>query len=528
MKRAALFVAIFCFAQAPLYAQKPSSKGSTGPSGPAPLGSTAPKYGANHEIKAHRLRAHLEFIADDLLEGRNTPSRGLDIAANYIAAQLKLWGIEPGGDKGSYFQAVSTTVPKLDSANTSLRVGPVVLKAEKDFDAYLPAAVVSGSVEYVGYGFRAPSKGIDPYAGRNVKDKILLAISGLPKDIRAEELYGGKIPDAEDPTTAATRLGARAILIIRPETGGATLSIGGQVPNILLKDSGVEAILSGSGLSLSEMKRRIREQDPGDSVSVVPSRSVELTIAGTQETLTYRNVVGIVRGSDPKLKDEYVAFGAHYDHVGTYGDGPGDTIWNGADDDGSGTVAVLEIAHAFGVGPRPKRSLLFVWHAGEEKGLWGSAHFVAHPIVPIDKIVTQLNIDMVGRSKAPGDTKPENKDLADGNSIYVIGSRMLSDDLGNTVSSVNKDLLSLRLDYKYDDPKDPEQFYYRSDHYNYALKGIPIAFFFNGVHEDYHRPSDEVWKIDFQRMEKVGRTIYAIGWQIANNPARPRLNKPNK
>lgn len=526
MKRSFLPLLLLALAFGVTAAQTPSKAAQTSKATAAPA--APPKFGANQEIKAHRLRAHLEFIADDLLEGRNTPSRGLDIAALYIAAQLRLWGVEPGAENGSYFQNISTTVPKLDEANTTLTIGSVTLKAGKDFDAYLPAATVQGAIEYVGFGFRAPSRGIDPYAGRDVKDKILLVISGLPKGLPAEDVYGGKIPDVEDPTRAATKLGARALLIIGPESGGATLSIGGGVPNVLLRDSAAEAILAGSGLTVDEMRRRIREQDPGASVSISPNRSASLSIAGTQQKLTYRNVVGIVRGTDPKLKSEFVAFGAHYDHVGTYGEGPGDHIWNGADDDGSGTVSVMEIAHAFAVGPKPKRSLLFVWHAGEEKGLWGSAHFAEHPTVPIDKIVTQLNIDMVGRSKAPGDTKPANKDLADGNSIYVIGSRMLSDDLGNTVASVNKDLLNLRLDYKYDDPKDPEQFYYRSDHYNYAQKGIPIAFFFNGVHEDYHQPGDEVWKIDFQRMERVGRTIYAIGWQIANNPARPKVNKPGK
>lgn len=316
----------------------------------------APKFGSYETVTGSRLKAHLEFIASDLLEGRDTPSRGLDIAAAYIAAQLKLWGVQPGGDNGTYFQ------------------------------------------------------------------KVTINVDNQPR--------------------------------------------------------------------------------------------------------VYSNVVGIVPGSDPVLKSEYVAFGAHYDHVGVNGEGPGDHIWNGADDDGSGTVAVLEIAHAFATGQKPKRSLIFVWHAGEEKGLWGSKHFVDNPTVPIDKIIAQLNIDMIGRSRAEGDTSNANKNLTDANSIYVIGSKMLSDDLGNAVANVNKDLLKMNLDYKYDDPKDPEQFYYRSDHFNYASKGIPIAFFFSGVHEDYHQPSDEVSKIDFQKMERVSRTVYSIGWSLAQAPTRPKLNKP--
>ena len=175
---------------------------------------------------------------------------------------------------------------------------------------------------------------------------------------------------------------------------------------------------------------------------------------------------------------------------------------------------------------KPKRSILFVWHCGEEKGLWGSQYFTDYPTIPLDHVVAQLNIDMIGRSKKDGDTNPRNAELTGPNAIYVIGSTMMSTELGNLSQQVNKTFLNLQYDVRYDDPKDPNRFFFRSDHYNYARKGIPIIFFFDGVHEDYHRPGDEAQKIDYDKMEKVARTIYLTLWEVANLPARPKVDKP--
>jgi Zn-dependent M28 family amino/carboxypeptidase len=185
----------------------------------------------------------------------------------------------------------------------------------------------------------------------------------------------------------------------------------------------------------------------------------------------------------------------------------------------------MAIAEAFAKGPAPKRSILFVWHCGEEKGLWGSRYFTEYPTVPLNQIVTQLNIDMIGRSKKIGDTNPKNAELTGPNEIYVIGSKMMSTELGEVSEAVNKSFLKLSFNYKYDDPKDPNRFFFRSDHFNYAQKGIPIIFYFDGVHEDYHQPSDSPDKIDYQKMEKVARTIYVTGLTIANLPARPKVDK---
>lgn len=247
-----------------------------------------------------------------------------------------------------------------------------------------------------------------------------------------------------------------------------------------------------------------------------------------------QNVVAIWQGSDPILKNQMVAIGAHYDHVGTNPNAPGDDkIWNGADDDGSGTVAVLSIAEALAKAKtRPKRSILFVWHAGEEKGLRGAEHFNKFPTVDIKNVVAQLNIDMIGRSQdanniIPCDRprKPCNQDLSKANEIYVIGSEMMSSTLGAITKGTNDAYLKMDYNYKYDDPKDPNKFFFRSDHYHYAVNGIPIAFWFDGVHEDYHQPGDSPDKIDYAKMEKVTRTIFLTMLELADLKTRPAIDK---
>ena len=257
-------------------------------------------------------------------------------------------------------------------------------------------------------------------------------------------------------------------------------------------------------------------------------KKASMNIASNVQSIPTQNVVAVWEGSDPTLKAEYVALGAHYDHVGSGCPPNGtDTICNGADDDGSGTTALLAMAEALSKAPaRPKRSVLFVWHCGEEKGLWGSRYFTEYPTVPLNQVVAQLNIDMIGRSKKEGDTNARNSELTGPDAVYLIGSTMMSTELGELVNKVNKSYLNITYDTKYDDPKDPNRFFFRSDHYNYARKGIPIIFFFDGVHEDYHRAGDSADKIDYQKMEKITRTVYMTLWTIAEKPTRLKVDKP--
>jgi Zn-dependent M28 family amino/carboxypeptidase len=250
--------------------------------------------------------------------------------------------------------------------------------------------------------------------------------------------------------------------------------------------------------------------------------SAHITITTQQSRTTSQNVVGILDGSDPKLRDEYVAFSAHYDHLKT---NPNGQIYPGADDDGSGTVAVLAIARAMSV-QRPKRSVLIIFHAGEELGLLGSEYNADFaPAVPLDKMVVDLNIDMIGRSKPDGDKQAEDQHLTDAHSVYLVGSNRISPELHALSEDTNAEFQKLRLDYYYNDPANPERIYFRSDHWNYAKHGVPIIFYFDGVHVDYHKVTDTVDKIDFAKMTQITRLVFETGWRIAN--LDHRLSKAN-
>jgi len=307
-------------------------------------------------------------------------------------------------------------------------------------------------------------------------------------------------------------------------------------PSLSAQDEFLEFLFSGSDVKYSELKELSTKQEPIvpfalKNVKMTINVDADYTVVRTQLT---HNVVGIIPGTDPKLKDTYVAFGAHYDHTGysqTPGGGrgfgggaagaggctgqtrdtprQGDNINNGADDDGSGTVALMGLAKAFALGPKPKRSLLFVWHTGEESGLYGSRYNADFPIVPIDKIAAQLNIDMVGRNRCD-DPNEENK-------VYVVGSDRISTELHNLNEDANASMSKpMALDYEFNDPTDPESLYTRSDHYSYAAKGIPIIFYTTGLHKDYHYVTDEVSKIDFPKMAHITQLVYATGTKVAN------------
>jgi hypothetical protein len=233
------------------------------------------------------------------------------------------------------------------------------------------------------------------------------------------------------------------------------------------------------------------------------------------------DVLGFMPGSDAKLKEEVLVFSAHYDHIGLNPNpNAKDKVNNGADDDGSGTTGILEIARAFSQakkdGHGPKRSILFLGNVGEEKGLLGSEWYTDHPVYPLVNTIADLNIDMIGRVGEEYIGKPDSA-----NYVYSIGSAMLSTDLHKIGEAANATYTKMKLDYKYDDPNDPNQFYYRSDHYNFARYGVPIIFYFNGVHADYHGLGDEVSKINFPLLTKRAQLAFYTGWELANRAARP-------
>lgn len=513
---------------------------------------------AAEQITAQQLKDYLTFVASDEMEGRDTPSRGLDITAKFIALNLSRWGLKPAGDDGTFFQKIAMRRFKINPSATRAEMGGQAFTYGTDFLASTSSGVsnpsggmASGPLVYVGNGWVIKAKNIDPYKGVDVKDKIMIVAGGnLPRGVTFSDLQGGKQGvDYDSPLSYAQSHGAKGLIYV-PNTNALTnwernrqqaVTVGSPptverfqsqqatntpaLPIITASLGMLDTIFRGEQTNGAEIFRRRIVDEPGAAFALTASKVMSLTVGTVRESVSTQNVVGIWEGSDPVLKNEYVAIGAHYDHVGVGTPVAGDAIYNGADDDGSGTVAVLAMAEAFAHSPRPKRSIIFVWHAGEEKGLWGSRYFTEYPTVPLNQIVTQLNLDMIGRSKREGDTNQRNASLSGPTEIYVIGSKMMSTELGELSDRVNQTYLNLGYNFKYDDPKDPNQFFFRSDHYNYARKGVPIIFYFDGEHEDYHRPGDEVAKIDFQKMEKVSRTIFLTGWEIANLAARPKVDK---
>jgi hypothetical protein len=511
----------------------------------AAVPASPPSRGNADFITAAQLRDYLSFIAADELEGRDTPSRGLNIAAKFIATHLSRWGLKPVGDDGTFFQRLELRHTTIDPALTSAEINDERFSFGEDFLAQPNAGTASGTMVYVGQCWMVKAKNLMPADSVDLKDKLLVTHSGLPKGVSYYDLTGKKGDAWDSPTGYAQKRGAKGVIMIPSFQNLATweqnrqkavaqgeisveqfqITEGSPLPVITASPRMLAALFQGEQQNATTIFNRGAAGEPLEPFDLSANKKVSFTVAVKSEPATTQNVVAVLEGGDRALKNEYVAIGAHYDHVGVGKAVAGDSIYNGADDDGSGTVAVLAMAEAFASGQRPKRSILLVWHTGEEQGLWGSKYITAHPVIPLNQIIAQLNIDMIGRSQQESNSHADNEELSGPNEIYVIGSTMMSTELGVLSEKVNKSYLNLDFNYKYDDLKDPNQFFYRSDHFNYAQKGVPIIFYFDGLHQDYHQPSDSVEKIDFQKMEKVTRTIYATAWELANLAKRPAVDK---
>lgn len=511
---------------------------SLGAAGAATL--PLPSAEAISSITARELKMHLSFLASDELGGRYTFSPSLQVAARYLASQLESYGYRGAARDGSFFQRVPLvyrTVNKPESAVEITAGGQTEqLKYGEAFVSEPPTNVsFAGELVFIGYGISSPKNGHDDFAGLDLKGKIAVVVTGGP-----DSLKGVRIPAGERWEELAMARGAAGIIII---PGSQQLRVWSQLRAYFdnqqelglpqkktAAGNPIQAILAGPDL-VRAIAKAINQPEPyltapaGRSLkpqAIDASARVKITVDSTAAPAT-QNVIGLLEGSDPKLKDEYVVISAHYDHLKTSDAGE---VYNGADDDGSGTVAILEIAQAFATGARPRRSVLVIFHTAEELGLFGSEYNADYePVVPVEKMVTNLNIDMIGRSRGEGDKDPRDRLLTDKDSIYVIGSDKLSSELHNLNEQTNAETARMRFDYTYNDDRHPERFYYRSDHYNYAKHGVPVIFYFTGVHRDYHRISDDVDKIDFNKMERISRMIFATGWRVANMDNRPAVDK---
>lgn len=530
---------------------------------------SAKSNGGRNLIKAEELKEWLSYLASDEFEGRNTYTEGLGLAAGYIAGQLKSWGVKPGGPNGSYFQRVSVlAVQSTNNSTVTVEANGQTRVFKNKEGISFPANVggkrsfTANEIEFVGYGVNLP--GHNDFAGKKVKSKVVVFLGTTPpKGVQQQQSFRAMVGRSRNATEQEGAIASIGPVLFRsgrgggPGAGGA--AAGNQpgaaalpesdfttvqrldatiAPNVSAQDEFFEFLFSGADVKYAELKDKASRGEPMPAFALKNVRitfniDADYKVVRTQYT---RNVIGIIEGTDAKLKDTYVAFGAHYDHVG-YAEGEvengrrtgargrvtasaiEDRIWNGADDDGSGTIAILGVAKAFALGSKPKRSLLFVWHAGEEKGLLGSRYFADYPTVPIDKIVAQVNIDMIGRNR---DNKEE-----EANSVYPVGSDRISTEFHNITVEANGALEKpLKLDYEMNDPADLEQIYYRSDHYSYAAKGVPIVFLTTGLHPDYHANTDSAEKINYEKFARIAQYAYEIGARTANLdhvPARDNL-----
>ncbi len=507
----------------------------------------SPAMKASVEITAKQLSDYLYFVASDEMEGRDTPSRGLDTTAKFIGMNLSRWGFKPAGDNGTFYQKIALQRDVLDTNKTLLEIGGRKLAFGEDFLRLTGEGIIANTpLVYAGDGWTVKSKNIDAFKGLDVKGKIVVIYTGGNPNPRVitnppvgrNELTGERGIGWADPLTNAKQKGAVGIILVASPSLQADwsrakmfLGTGGMYPEKLREEPAEKQMpVVIVSQKVGEMIFPIG-QNPAKSGETLPSPNLEtqanISVATKSEIVYTQNVVALWEGGDPVLKNEMVAIGAHYDHIGMNPNSPdADKISNGADDDGSGTVAVLAIAEALGKSKiRPKRSMLLVWHCGEEKGLWGSEYFNKFPTVDIKQVTAQLNIDMIGRSRKTDSAEPRDKELSGENSIYVIGSNMMSSKLGEIVANTNKAYLKMDYDFRFDDPKDPNRFFFRSDHFNYAVNGIPISFWFDGVHIDYHGVGDEPSKIDYVKMEKVARTIFLTMWELGDLKERPKIDK---
>lgn len=507
----------------------------------------SPAMKAAEIISSEQMKDFLYFLADDAMQGRDTPSAGLDVAANFIAFNLKKWGVKPAGDPGSYFQRMWVVRKSADPAASSLVLNGQTLKYGDDFYGAADDGTANAPLVFGGTGWMHKAKGIDALAGVDVKGKIVILYggnspNGLPAGLTFADLQQGKQgEDWATPVANASMKGAVAIINIaspRIQANWARSSQGTgggvQIENLRNNPAGAQPILPvitinqnvAKSLFEGEAANPLTNAD-AKAFALQGSKTANLTVKGKVTRIPTQNVVGMIEGSDPVLKKEMIVMSAHYDHVGVNPNAQGeDKIFNGADDDGSGTTGILAIAEALAKAPKkPKRSVVFLWVAGEEKGLLGSEYFAKFPTVPMKDIVTDINIDMIGRSRKADNTDQRDKDLAGENEIYVIGSNMMSTTLGKVTDTVNKSYLNLTYNLKYDDPKDTNRFFFRSDHFNFAVNGVPAVFFFNGVHRDYHQAGDHPDKIDYVRMQKIARTVFLTMWELADLKERPKIDR---
>ncbi|MEO5907119.1 MAG: M28 family peptidase [Saprospiraceae bacterium] len=503
--------------------------------------STAAHYAST--IDSNTLREHVYKLASTEFEGRETGSPGNLLAAKYIAQQFAEDGIPVVPGDNDYFQEVAFSTIKWQSVD--LTVNGEKVEHLKDFlsiPQYFPVndkTINIASLTFLGYGI--DDEVYSDYAGKSYTGQHLLVYAGEPVDKKGNYRISGNDSISEwsqNPFVkilAAKRAGAASLWIIDDRfrdnvmmarkflLSGSTLMGSPDslttdfLPHALLTPALAERMVGSKRNKIIKIRNKITQK--GKPGKVVIPVNIQWTPVHSILSTPGMNVLAYIEGTDPKLKDELVVITAHYDHLGKRGN----DIFFGADDNASGTSAVIEIAEAMAMakakGDGPRRSVLCMLVTGEEKGLLGSQYYSEHPIFPLKNTVANVNIDMIGRVDGTH---------ANTNYTYVIGANRLSTELHSINESVNQKYTNLELDYTYNAEDDPNQFYYRSDHYNFAKKGIPAIFYFSGVHDDYHRPTDTPDKLMYGKAMMIARLAFHTAWELANRDERIKVNVEGK
>ncbi|MGM0546650.1 MAG: M28 family peptidase [Bacteroidota bacterium] len=513
-----------------------------------------------NEISTDFLKPRLTAFAHDSMEGRETGTEAENVAANYLAEQYQNLGLEPAGDDSSYFQHFELNSFKSDSVVFELykkneegkkRINRSVADQNNTGQfvrLFGGTDSLKGDLVFAGFGVNDSDRGVTHLDGVDLEGKWVLVFQRIPNVVESDTLVNPQISTRARFQTIMDK-GAEGILVIPGESSQEYDMVAEKMQGSFGESSRMDLAyrnqennsndlpgaynmihpeLAAQILDLDSAKEVIKYSEQlTDDITNFEPRELDYELVHepytSKETIESKNVLAFYEGADPQLKDEVVVLTSHYDHVGIgEPDSTGDSIYNGADDDGSGTIGMLNIAKAFASagknGVKPKRSILFLNVSAEEKGLLGSRYYSDHPVFEMDKTVANLNTDMIGRVDSLHQSEGVEK------YAYIIGAELISSDLDSLIKAANEQSGQIKLNKKYNDLKDPNQFYRRSDHWHFGRKGVPFAFFFTGVHEDYHRPSDEVQKIRFDKMSSILKTMYATTVMIANAEERPQVD----
>ncbi len=505
-------------------------------------------------ITSEDLQSYVSFLSSPLLKGRKNGEPGLEIAQQYIISQAKLLGLRPAGTRG-FLQPYTMVITTIDQEKTSIEVLSDEKATKLNFPIYqyLPTGpsdfTVEGEVVFAGYGLRTETHKYNDFSGIKTEDKILLVMLRAPTDENNKYIFKetpwSSFSSIQVKFSSLLFTKAKAIIFVTdPKSGNFSLEeqfpdyagvlsstklLKGEenavfqlpgLPKILFVHRAVaDELLKNTGFTLEGLQKKIDSELKPQSFAI-EGKKIKITEVSRTDETEYFNVAASIEGSDPVLKNEFVIFSGHADHIG----GSGNLINSGADDNASGCAALLSIAEAFQKSEKkPLRSILFLWVSGEEIGLYGSKSYVNNPLVPLEKTVIDLNMDMIGRVKEVADSTEETP-MTGPTDVFLITDNQ-SKDLRAILEDIDKGTV-LNFDYSLSPRDHPLQLFSRSDHFNFVKKDIPAIFFSTGLHSDYHTAGDTVEKIDFKKMELVTKAMFEIGYTIANRKARLVVDNP--